>query len=259
MSDIILERRNPALALITIHRPHKRNALDGPAWRDLGRAFTALQDDRDLRAIILTGAGGAFCAGDDIPAFAAVRNDPIAGKAYWDTIMDAYAAISGARVPVIAAISGPCVGGGCTLALRADFRIADRTARFGVPPAKLGLVYPADSTELLVRAVGVTMAKHMLYTAAMIDAAKALSVGLVSEIADGDVVEAAMAFAAPMIGNAPLSIAAAKIACDAAATCRTQEVAAHVLELSRMADASEDCREGGLAFAQKRPPHFVGR
>lgn len=258
MSAIRTERHGAALAIVTIDRPARRNALDRAAWGDLGAAFTAFAHDPALRAIILTGAGGAFCAGDDIGAFAAVRDDPPARQAYWDTIMGCYAAVSAARVPVVAAVSGPCVGGGCTLALRCDFRIADPTARFGVPPARLGLVYPPDSTQLLVATAGAAMARRMLYTAALIDAASAHACGLVSEVGP-DPVQAAIAFVQPMLANAPLSLAASKLACDAAMLGRMDAAAAEVMRLSDQADASEDYREGTRAFAEKRAPRFVGR
>jgi len=258
MPDIHLRHAGPRLAIVTIDRPARRNALNGQAWRDLGQAFVALRQDPALRAIILTGAGGPFCAGDDIGAFAAVRDDPPARQHYWDGIMACYAAVSASSVPVIAAVSGPCVGGGCTLALRCDFRIADATARFGVPPAKLGLVYPAESTQLLVATAGVSMARRLLYTGALIGAEEARQCGLVTEVA-GDALAAAIEFAAPMLQAAPLSVAAAKLACDAAMTGRLAEVAPQVAALSDRADASEDYREGARAFAEKRPPVFQGR
>ena len=259
MSEILLEHRGSSVAIITINRPTRRNALNGDAWRDLGLTFHQLNTDRNLRAIVVTGAGGAFCAGDDIIAFAAVRDHPQERARYWDFIMACYAAISAAKVPVVAAISGPCVGGGCTVALRCDFRIADRTARFGVPPAKLGLVYPADSTQLLVATAGPTIAKHLLFTGELIGADEAKACGLVSRITDGDVVADALAFVEPMTRNAPISIEAAKLACNAAMLGRAAEYAVQIGELSRIADASEDCREGARAFASKRPPRFTGR
>jgi enoyl-CoA hydratase/carnithine racemase len=258
MSDIRLDRPEPSLAIVTIDRAAKRNALDEAAWRDLGMAFARLRGDAALRAIILTGAGGAFCAGDDIGAFAAVRDDPAARAAYWDHIMGCYAAVSASRVPVVAAISGACVGGGCTLALRCDFRLADATARFGVPPAKLGLVYPPESTQLLVAVAGQSMARRMLYTGTMIGAAEAASCGLADQVV-ADAMAAARDFVRPMLDAAPLSLAAAKIACDAAMLGRLDERAAEVRALSDQADASEDYREGARAFAEKRRPVFTGR
>lgn len=258
MSEIELERRGP-VAIVAINRPEKRNALNGAAWQELGDIFTALRTDASVRTIILTGRGGAFCAGDEIGAFAAVRDDPPARQAYWDSIMACYGAVSASRVPVIAAVSGPCVGGGCTLALRADFRLADTTARFGVPPAKLGLVYPADSTQLLVGTAGITMAKRMLYTGELVDAQAALACGLVSEVVEGDVVAAALALAERMIDKAPISIRAAKLACDALLAGRIGDVAPEIAALSDQADRSEDYREGARAFAEKRQPIFTGR
>jgi enoyl-CoA hydratase len=257
-ASILQERRSDSVALITINRPQRRNALDKAGWQGLGDAFRACAADRAVRAIVLTGAGGAFCAGDDIEAFASVRDQPVERARYWDTIMATYAAVSGSKVPVIAAVSGVCVGGGCTLALRADFRFGDGTARFGATPAKLGLVYPADSTQLLVSIAGATTAKHMLYTGEIIDARAAAASGIVSRIVQGDVVQAAVEYASAMAANAPISIEAAKLACDAAMAGRTRELADQVHALSLKADASEDYREGIRAFVEKRRPVFRG-
>ena len=259
MSAIIVDHPHRGIAVITINRPERRNALDGHAWRDLGDAFSAVARNADLRAIILTGAGGHFCAGDDIVAFSRVRDDEPRRAQYWDWIMACYAAIASAPVPVIAAINGVCVGGGCTLALRSDFRIAHTSARFGIPPAKLGLVYPEASTRLLAAVVGITMAKRLLYTGDIIAAREAQACGLASAIVDGDVVEAAVEFAAPILANAPIALAATKLLCDAIAADRVDDVRAQFEALFRRADSSEDSREGARAFAEKRRPNFTGR
>lgn len=258
-ADILLDQHRGDIAVITIHRPARRNALDGAAWQALGDAFTAASANAALRAIVLTGAAGHFCAGDDIVAFSKVRDDERLRAGYWDSIMHCYAAISRAPVPVIAAVSGACVGGGCTLALRSDFRIAHSSARFGIPPAKLGLVYPAESTRLLVAIAGVTMAKRLLYTGEIIGAQEAQACGLASAIVEGDVLQAAIDFAQPILANAPLSLAASKLMCDAIAADRVDQVVAQFEALFRRADASEDCREGARAFAEKRPARFTGR
>jgi len=259
MSAIIVNRTHRSIAVITINRPERRNALDGHAWRDLGEAFSAVSSDVDLRAIILTGAGGHFCAGDDIVAFSKVRDDEPHRAQYWNWIMACYAAIANAPVPVIAAINGACVGGGCTLALRSDFRIAHASARFGIPPAKLGLVYPEASTRLLAAIVGITMAKRLLYTGDIIDAREAQACGLASTLVDGDVVDAAIDFAQPILANAPIALAATKLLCDAISEDRVDNVRAQFEALFRRADASEDSREGARAFAEKRRPNFTGR
>lgn len=259
MSAIIVDHPHRGIAVITINRPERRNALDGHAWRDLGEAFSAVARNADLRAIILTGAGGHFCAGDDIVAFSRVRDDEPRRAQYWDWIMACYAAIASAPVPVIAAINGVCVGGGCTLALRSDFRIAHTSARFGIPPAKLGLVYPEASTRLLSAVVGITMAKRLLYTGDIIEAREARACGLASAIVDGDVVGAAVEFAAPILANAPIALAATKLLCDAIAEDRVDDVRAQFEALFRRADSSEDSREGARAFAEKRRPNFTGR
>jgi enoyl-CoA hydratase/carnithine racemase len=259
MSSILVDTSRDGMVVITINRPERRNALDGDAWRGLGDAFAAASKRPGTRAIVLTGAGGHFCAGDDIVAFSKVRDDPAGRAVYWDSIMDCYAAISGSTVPVIAAVRGSCVGGGCTLALRSDFRLADASARFGIPPAKLGLVYPAESTRLLVAAVGITMAKRLLYTGEIIGAGEALASGLTTATIQGDVIEAAIAFARPIVANAPISLAATKLICDAIATDRVDAVSDRFEAMFRQADASEDAREGARAFAEKRAPRFKGR
>lgn len=256
---IAVTRPSSSTAVITIDRPEKRNALDEEAWRSLGDAFIDLEAKNAVRTIVLTGTAGSFCAGDDILAFAAVRDNPQARQRYWDTIMRCYAAVSATSKPVIAAIDGPCMGGGCTLALRTDFRIGGPRALFSVPPARLGLVYPADSTALLVDAVGTTLAKYLLYTGSAIGVDRACAAGLCMPADNGDVLGTALLLADELSLGAPVSIKAAKIACDAIPLGRLASVTAEVEKLSAYADASDDYREGTAAFAEKRRPSFTGR
>jgi len=246
------------LATVVIDRPHKRNALDRAGWHALGTALVRLGADKTLRCLIVTGVPGAFCAGDDIPAFAAVQDDPVARQDYWDTIMRCYAAISAVPIPVIAAIDGPCIGGGCTLALRADFRVAGPDASFAVPPARLGLVYPADSTALLAHIVGDSFARYMLYSGQKIDAARAVAAGLAMGSGTGSGLAAARALALEFAHSAPLSVRASKLALSAVASGTLDLVRGEVEQLSHQAEQSADRREGTAAFKAKRLPKFSG-
>lgn len=247
-----------SLATIIIDRPHKRNALDRAGWHALGTALTRLAADQSLRCMIVTGVPGAFCAGDDIPAFAAVQDDAAARQEYWDTIMRCYAAISAVPFPVIAAIDGPCIGGGCTLALRADFRTAGAGASFAVPPARLGLVYPADSTALLAHIVGDSFARYMLYSGQRIAAERAVSAGLALDAREGGGLATAQALAAEFAQSAPLSVRAAKLVLNAVAGDRLDDVRDQVDRLTIAAEQSADRREGAAAFRAKRLPKFIG-
>lgn len=259
-SYIEVTRPSPEIAQITIARPEKRNALNQAGWSDLGKAFRMLAGDRSVRSVILTGTGGAFCAGDDILAFRAAQADPEARQVYWDSIMDAYASVSEMTIPVIAAVDGPCYGGGCTLALRCDFRIAGPMASFAIPPAKLGLVYPADSTLLLTSAVGITMAKYMLYSGERLVASQAVDAGLALPLGTGEetAIAAAISLAEKLTRSAPLAIQASKLACDAIALGRLPEFESEIRALSDKADRSNDYKEGAAAFAGKRQPVFTG-
>jgi enoyl-CoA hydratase/carnithine racemase len=159
---------------------------------------------------------------------------------------------------VIAAISGYCLGGGCHLALACDFRFADRTAKLGIPSAKLSIVYGVKSVQRLLATVGIANAKRVLYSAERYDAARAQSMGLVDEIED-DAVVAAAAYAETLARNAPLSIAGAKFMLNGLSL---GDGALDVVAAQRLIDLaadSEDFREGRRAFAEKRTPRFRGR
>jgi enoyl-CoA hydratase/carnithine racemase len=255
MADIELAR-DGAVAIVTLDRPQRRNAVTLAMWRELGRIFAGFAADETVRAVILTGAGEHFCAGADISEFAANRADAGQGDAY-DAVVDATsAAIGELPKPSFAAISGFCLGGGVGLALACDFRIAAPGAQFAIPAARLGIVYGLEETRNLLAAVGLAQAKRLLFSAERIDAATAHRIGLVDEIA-ADPVAAAAALAATMARNAPLSIAGSKAILEALAAGERDAGAAQAL--SARAQASEDYREGRTAFMEKRPPVFRGR
>src|SRR3954463_5649838 len=192
MSEIRVSRPEPSVAVVTIDRPARRNALNLQAWRDLAAAFRALAADRDVRLAVLTGAGGHFCAGADISEFARARADSAGGAAYEREIGACYEAIRGLPQPSIAAIAGSCVGGCCAIALCCDFRIMHRGARFGIPATKLGTIYTIAECRFLFSVVGFANEKGLLYRSGLFDTAAAREMGFADTVADGDVVESAI-------------------------------------------------------------------
>lgn len=257
MSDIEVAVQD-RIATVTLNRPAQRNAMTYAMWRDTARIFDELRDDTGVRAILLTGAGADFSVGADISEFAAVRDDEAQSAAYEEAVDASSDAISGAGKPTIAVVSGYCLGGGCHLTMSCDFRFAGPTAKFGIPAARLSIIYGIRSTQRLLSLVGLTQAKRILYTADRLDAATALSVGFADEVAD-DPLDAARAFAARIAENAPLSVSGAKYILDGLAMGPGALDLAAAQRRIDEASRSFDYQEGRAAFAQKRPPRFEGR
>lgn len=259
MSEIVVSRPQPDIAVVTIDRPARRNACDRAAWRDLAGAFRALAAAEDLRLVVLTGAGGHFCAGADIGEFPRLRADSVGGAAYEREVAACYAAIRALPQPSVAAVAGFCVGGGCALALCCDFRVLHRGARFGIPAAKLGTVYTIEECRLLLSIVGLANAKRILYGGELFDTAAARAMGFADLVVEDDVVAAAIAFMAPMAANAPLAIAGTKAILQELAYGDAERRKEDLEALIRRALDSADYREGAAAFLEKRPPRFTGR
>lgn len=258
-SEICVDSRDEGrVAIVTINRPHRRNACDLAAWRDLRDVFRGFAQDRSLRLAVLTGAQGHFCAGDDILAFREALSDPVRADAYRAVIQECFAAVQAAPVPVIAAMRGVCVGGGASLALCCDFRVGDDSARVSVPVARLGLVYPTVQLQRLSQLIGVSQTRRWLYTGEFVDADTARQAGFIDAIYD-EPVAGALAFGAGMMDNAPLSIAGSKLQLNAISAGTLIEDAARIQALSDQANQSEDYRNAAAAFAEKRQPVFVGR
>jgi enoyl-CoA hydratase/carnithine racemase len=259
MSDILIDRSRAQTAVITINRPQRKNACDMTAWTDMLNAFADLARETSVRLAVLTGADGDFCAGDDIVAFRAIKDDARAADEQRRRIQECYAALQDAPFPIVAAIRGVCVGGGCSLAMCCDFRIADATARIGVPVAKLGLVYPTIQLQRLVALIGAQEARRWIYTGDLVGAAEAHRAGFIDALTDDDPVEAALAFGAPMMSGAPLSIAGSKAQLNAISAGQAAEKQVELDAMMTRADNSEDFDEAARAFAEKRKPRFRGR
>lgn len=253
----ILVAREGAIALVTLNRPERRNALSLAMWRRLGEVFHGFAQERDLRAVILTGAGGHFCAGADIGEFGKVRSNAELGQEYERAVDECQGAIAALPKPTIAAIAGFCVGGGCGIALACDFRLAEADAKLAITAARLGIVYGLRETQLLYRAVGLSQAKRILFTGERIDAGEAARIGLIDRLTPGPALAAARELAATIAEGAPRSIAGAKGILNALADGAADRRA--IEGWLREALESEDYREGVRAFREKRKPRFTGR
>lgn len=244
------------IATVILDRPERRNAVTLAMWRELGRLFEGFAAEESVRAAILTGAGGNFCAGADIAEFGERRGDADEGAVYDEAVEICTTAISGLPKPTFAAIRGFCIGGGAALALACDFRFADAGASFAIPAARLGIVYSRRETETLLALVGLSEAKRILFGGERFGAGEALRIGFIDRIAEDAAAEARRQ-AARLAANAPLSIAGAKLILNGLAHGR--EDAGAVAAAIRRALDSTDYAEGRRAFAEKRPPRFTGR
>lgn len=259
-TDILVDTTDAAIAVVTINRAKRRNALTRAMWLELTRIVTELGTKPDVRAIVLAGSGGAFCAGADISEFPAVRATVEDGRAYEAAVDKVHVAIQDSPKPTIAAIAGPCYGGGVALALSCDFRVADATAYFAIPAARLSNVYGVVETRALYDAVGLAVAKEVLFTGRRYDAAEAADVGLATHMASsGSALDAARELAGRLRASAPLTITGAKTVLSAIARNATEARADDIHRVMDAAIASDDYKEGVAAFADKRDPIFKGR
>lgn len=249
------------VARITFNNPAKRNALSIEMRTALPKVLQSLQDDAEVRVVVLTGAGTeAFISGADISEFGEQRTSPEARAEYDRAAAESGRAWLGLEKPVLAMIRGYCMGGGLLTALAADIRIASEDAQFGVPAARLGLGYGYGGVEALASVVGAAWAAEILFSARRVSAAEALSIGLVNRVVAGERLEAeVMELARAIRDNAPLTIAACKAALR---EWRRDPARRELASVARRVEAcfrSDDYREGQRAFAEKRRPKFSGR
>jgi enoyl-CoA hydratase len=257
-SAILLDRRSNGIAVITLNRPEKLNALSTRLRALLMEAFDELEHDDEVKVVVIHGAGDrAFVAGADVSEFAA-RSPEEQRAVYQERRI--YETVADFPKPVIAAIHGFCLGGGCELALACDIRVADTTARIGQAEIRIGLIPGGGGTQRLARLVGHGQTIRMALTGDMIDAAEAFRIGLVEFLTDeGGHLDQALDLASRMARWSGVALRLGKEATRAALELPLSRGLEAEKELFLQAFASEDGREGVQAFVEKRPPRFKGR
>ena len=243
------------VATLTIDRPERRNALSYEMWSAIPGLVGKVAEEPGVRVLVIRGTDH-FSAGADISEFRTLRNSVEGARKYQAAVHAGERAIATLAKPTIAAVTGFCVGGGCEIALACDLRLARADARFGITPAKLGIVYSFTSTKQLVDTVGPAWAKQILYSADLVDAATALRIGLVNEVHPDAGFDARVTELAETIGSrAQVSVRGAKTIINRFADGQhTEDDEIH--RLYDTAVTSPEYAEGVDAFLNKRPPRF---
>lgn len=267
---IILEKKDN-IATLTLNRPEKLNALNSQMMTELLDAFHSVDQDDETKVLVITGAGRGFCSGADLSARAGSQGpgSTSGGERTEREIEDitlrgfpreAPLALVGMKKPVIAAINGVAVGGGCTLTLACDIRIASEAARFSIPLTRMGLTLELGSSYFLSRLIGIGKACELIFTGRMIDANEAREIGLVNQVVPADeLIEAAYEMATSITKSAPLATRISKAGLyqgmneDLTTQLRWESLALSYLS------GTEDSREAAKAFMEKRDPIFKGR
>jgi enoyl-CoA hydratase len=256
----LIERRVHVL-IVTMNRPQARNALSGPMMELMRQAWDTVDSDPEIRVCVLTGAGGAFCAGADLKAMTSSHpGDRFQGGDLDVSVIEPL--LKGRRLtkPLIAAVEGPAVAGGTEILQACDIRVAGASARFGVSEARWGLFPLGGSAVRLPRQIPYTVAADLLLTGRHITAAEALSIGLIGHVVpDGQALEAALEIAAAIAANGPVAVRAILRVIRETEGMAENEAFTLEAKVGMAVFASEDAKEGPRAFAEKRRPRFRDR
>jgi enoyl-CoA hydratase len=257
--ETVLYEKKDAIAYVTVNRPKVLNALNRQTWTDLRAAFEEARDDGGVRGVILTGAGEkAFIAGADISELAHVTAvEAERSSSFGQAVLNL---IENLGKPVIAAINGFALGGGCETAMACTIRIAAENAKFGQPEVKLGLVPGGGGTQRLPRLVGKGRALQLILSAEIIDATEAHRIGLVNEVVPAaELIPRAETVLKQIFANAPIAVQYSLEAVNKGLETSQAEGLALEASFFGLCAATEDKKEGTIAFLEKRPAKFQGR
>jgi enoyl-CoA hydratase len=256
--DYVRVEREGSVAVLTVDRQERLNALDGQVIEEIGQALLELEAEGP-RAIVVTGAGErAFIAGADIRVMSVM--DPIEAKRFSEIGHAALALLDRSPIPTIAAVNGYALGGGCEVALACDIRIAAENATFGFPEVGLGILPGLGGTQRLPRLIGPALAKELIFTGRRVGAEEAREIGLANRVVgQGEALVAAKGLAAEISSNGPLAVRHAKAATNRALDADLISGLEYEADQFALLFATEDAREGMNAFGEKREPEFEGR
>ena len=261
MSDHILVQQDGPVATVVFNRPKMRNAISLAMWMEIASLTEALAKDDAVRAIVYRGAGTeAFASGADISEFEQQRKDLETAANYNAQTEAAYRTVRECPKPTVAMIFGYCMGGAMAIAMACDFRFAATGSKFGIPAARLSIIYGLDPVHQLVDLVGPAYAKDILYSARTVEAEEALRIGFIQRlVAAGELEAVTYDYLNKVAANAPLSIRGTKAQVRAIFEGVTDAHRARLKQMGGETVASEDYREGTRAFMEKRAPRFQGR
>jgi enoyl-CoA hydratase len=261
VNDHILVEHDGAVATVVFNRPRIRNAISLAMWSEIATVTESLSKDDSVRAIVYRGAGReAFASGADISEFQEHRKDTQTALAYGKQTDAAYTAIRVCPKPTVAMIFGFCMGGAMAIAMGCDLRFAAGGSKFGIPAARLSIIYGLDAVHQLVDLVGPAYAKDILYSARAVDAEEAIRIGLIQRLLPASELETyTYEYLRTVAANAPLSVRGTKAQVRAIFEGITEAHREKLQALSLETFDSEDYREGTRAFLEKRRPRFQGR
>jgi len=256
--NTITYEKGDGIAVVTLNRPKSLNALCNELIGELGTVFGHIGEDRDVAAVIVTGSAKAFAAGADIKEIIQIAS-PVVAHEFGARIHAVFNRIEGCPKPVIAAVAGFALGGGCELALACDIRIAAENAVFGLPEIKLGVIPGGGGTQRLPRLIGVGRAKELLYTGDSINAQEAYRIGLANKVVPLDsLMDEARKLALKLVKQPAFALKMNKLAVNEGINMDLSSALGHESRCFEILFSTEDRKEGMQAFVEKREPNFKG-